>query len=82
VERLNAADDAAHSYRADVRPASDGHAPRIIVHRTQHGSITDKHLTREFFESAEYRRIAELGRTLAGLMSPGASVARGTSASK
>jgi DNA gyrase subunit B len=77
VERLNAADDAAHNYRAQVRPASDGHAPRIIVHRTQHGSITDKHLTREFFESAEYRRIADLGRTLAGLMGPGASVARG-----
>jgi DNA gyrase subunit B len=77
VQSLNAADDAAHSYRADVRPASDGHAPRIIVHRTQHGSITDKHLTREFFESAEYRRIADLGRTLAGLMGPGASVARG-----
>jgi DNA gyrase subunit B len=77
VERLNAADDAAHSYRAQVRPASDGHAPRIIVHRTQHGSITDKHLTREFFESAEYRRIADLGRTLAGLIGPGASVARG-----
>jgi DNA gyrase subunit B len=77
VERLNAADDAAHSYRAQVRPASDGHAARIIVHRTQHGSITDKHLTREFFESAEYRRIADLGRTLAGLIGPGASVARG-----
>ncbi len=77
VERLNAADDAAHSYRAQVRAGTDGHAPRIIVHRTQHGSVTDKHLTREFFESAEYRRIADLGRTLAGLMGPGASVARG-----
>ncbi len=77
VERLNAADDAAHSYRAQVRPASDGHAPRIIVHRTQHGSITDKHLTREFFESAEYRRIADLGRTLSGLIGAGASIARG-----
>jgi DNA gyrase subunit B len=77
VERLNAADDAAHNYRAQLRPASDGHAPRIIVHRTQHGSITDKHLTREFFESAEYRRIADLGRTLSGLIGPGASVARG-----
>jgi DNA gyrase subunit B len=77
VERLNAADDAAHSYQAQVRPGSDGHAPRIIIHRTQHGSVTDKHLTREFFESAEYRRIADLGRTLAGLMGPGASVARG-----
>jgi DNA gyrase subunit B len=77
VERLNAADDAAHSYRAEVRPGSEAHAARIVVHRTQHGSVTDKHLTREFFESAEYRRISDLGRTLAGLMGPGASVARG-----
>ncbi len=77
VERLNAADDVAHNYRAEVRPGSEGHAARIIVHRTQHGSVTDKHLTREFFESAEYRRISDLGRTLAGLMGPGASVARG-----
>jgi DNA gyrase subunit B len=77
VERLNAADDVAHSYRAEVRPGSDGHAARIVVHRTQHGSVTDKHLTREFFESAEYRRISDLGRTLAGLMGAGASVARG-----
>ncbi len=77
VQSLNAADDSSHSYRAEVRPASEGHAARIIVHRTQHGSITDKHLTREFFESAEYRRISELGRTLSGLMGPGASVARG-----
>ena len=77
VQSLNAADDSAHSYRAEVRPASEGHAARIIVHRTQHGSITDKHLTREFFESAEYRRISDLGRTLSGLMGPGASVARG-----
>ena len=77
VQSLNAADDSAHSYRAEVRPASEGHAARIIVHRTQHGSITDKHLTREFFESAEYRRISDLGRTLAGLVGPGASVARG-----
>ena len=77
VQSLNAADDSAHSYRAEVRAASEGHAARIIVHRTQHGSITDKHLTREFFESAEYRRISDLGRTLAGLMGPGASVLRG-----
>jgi len=77
VARLNAADDAAHSYRAEVRPGSDGHAARIVVHRTQHGSVTDKQLTREFFESAEYRRIADLGRTLAGLVGAGASVSRG-----
>ena len=29
-------------------------------------STTEKHIHREFFESAEYRRIAELGKTLCG----------------
>ena len=40
-------------------------------------STTEKHIHREFFESAEYRRIAELGKTLAGLLQPGAYVAKG-----
>jgi DNA gyrase subunit B len=60
-----------------VRPASDGHAARVVVQRTEHGTATDKLLTREFFESAEYRRICELGSTLAGLIGPGATVSRG-----
>jgi DNA gyrase subunit B len=34
-------------------------------------------LHREFFESAEYQRIAELARTLAGLIGEGAYVTRG-----
>ena len=45
--------------------------------KTEHGSATEKHLPREFFESAEYRRIAELGKTLAGLIGEGAYVTRG-----
>ena len=60
-----------------LRFATDGHTARVIVHRTQHGSVTDKLLTREFFDSAEYRRIAELGSTLAGFIGEGAVVARG-----
>ncbi len=74
---LNAAEDSARSFRAEVRTASDGHAARIVVHRTEHGATTDKQLTREFFESAEYRRICELGRTLTGLIGAGGSVSRG-----
>ena len=38
---------------------------------------TEKHIHREFFESAEYRRIAELGKTLAGLLKEGAYVLKG-----
>jgi DNA gyrase subunit B len=77
VQTLNATDDSARSFGAEVRSASDGHAARIVVHRTEHGAMTDKLLTREFFESAEYRRISELGRTLNGLIGAGASVSRG-----
>jgi len=77
VSSLNAGADSERSFRAEVRSGTDGHAARVIVHRTQHGSVTDKHLTREFFDSAEYRRIAELGSTLAGFIGEGAVVARG-----
>jgi DNA gyrase subunit B len=77
AQNLNASNDATRSFRAEVRPASDGHAARVVVQRTEHGTATDKLLTREFFESAEYRRICDLGSTLAGLIGPGASVSRG-----
>ena len=39
--------------------------PRTVVSTTEHGRHDEKHLQKEFFESAEYRRIAELGTTLA-----------------
>ena len=74
---LNAVNGAEPSFRTEVRAASDGHAARVVVQRTEHGVATDKLLTREFFESAEYRRIGELGRTLTGLIGAGATVTRG-----
>ena len=49
------------------RPASQavdgegGRAARCSCAATEHGSFTEKALPREFFASAEYRRIAELG---------------------
>jgi DNA gyrase subunit B len=76
-EQLRAHDDAARRYRVRVLPGTDGGGPRLIVSRTEHGSTTEKHIHREFFESAEYRRIADLGKTLAGLLQPGAYVAKG-----
>jgi DNA gyrase subunit B len=74
---LNAASDGARSYRIELRASAEGHGTRIIVHRIEHGVTTDKQLPREFFESAEYLHIAELARTLAGLIGPGATVHRG-----
>ena len=76
-EHLNARADGTRTYRVEMRTASDGHATRIIVHKTEHGTPTHKYLPREFFESAEYQRIADLARTLAGLIGEGAYVTRG-----
>src|SRR5580700_3663094 len=77
-ERLNALADGTRTYRVETRGASDGHAARIIVHKTEHGTPSSKYLPREFFESAEYQRIADLARTLAGLIGEGAHVNRGS----
>ena len=75
-ERLNALVDGTRTYRVELRNAADGHVARVIVHKTEHGTPSDKYLPREFFESAEYQRIAELGQTLTGLIGEGAYVAR------
>ena len=75
--RLNALADGTRTYRVEARAAGDGHAARVIVHKSEHGTPSHKYLPREFFESAEYQRIAELARTLAGLIGEGAYVTRG-----
>jgi DNA gyrase subunit B len=75
-QRLNARADGTRSYRVELRAASDGHAARLIVHKSEHGTPSHKYLPREFFESAEYQRIADLARTLAGLIGEGAYVIR------
>jgi DNA gyrase subunit B len=75
-ERLNALADGTRTYRVEVRAAAAGQAARVSVHKTEHGTATHKHLPREFFESAEYQRIADLARTLAGLIGEGAFVTR------
>jgi DNA gyrase subunit B len=77
-ERLNALNDGSRSFTVSVRDASDGHAARILVHKTEHGTVSDKFLPREFFESAEYQRLVDLGRTLSGLIGEGAYVTRGS----
>ncbi len=75
--RLNSLDDGTRTYRVEVSEPSDGHAARVLIHKTEHGTSSNKYLPREFFESAEYQRIADLARTLAGLIGEGAFVTRG-----
>ncbi|MBM4209591.1 MAG: DNA topoisomerase (ATP-hydrolyzing) subunit B [Gammaproteobacteria bacterium] len=78
--RLNAAADGNANYRLDVQAAAAGQGvPRIKVIKDEHGSRFDKYLTRDFFDSSEYQRIANLSRTLAGLIGEGAYVRRGES---
>jgi DNA gyrase subunit B len=55
--------------------ATGGH--RINLQRFEHGLTSEKHIPREFFDSAEYLRIAELAQTLSDLMGPGAFIQRG-----
>ncbi|HKZ73587.1 MAG TPA: DNA topoisomerase (ATP-hydrolyzing) subunit B [Steroidobacteraceae bacterium] len=76
-ERLNALNDGTRTYRVELRGGTDAHAARILVHKVEHGTPSNKYLPREFFESAEYQRIAELAKTLAGLIGEGACVTRG-----
>jgi DNA gyrase subunit B len=75
--RLNAGGSLVHSYKVSLRRSEEGEPDRIDVLRTEHGITTEKHLPPEFFESAEYGRIAELGTTLSDFLGAGAYVTRG-----
>jgi DNA gyrase subunit B len=75
--RLNAENSLVHSYKLSVRRNEAGEPERIDVLRLEHGVTTEKHLQPEFFQSAEYGRIAELGTTLTDLIGAGGFVTRG-----
>ena len=74
--RLNADGSLVHSYKLGLRRNEAGEPERVDVARTEHGVTTEKHLQPEFFESAEYGRIAELGTTLTDFIGPGAFATR------
>ena len=76
-ERLNADPHQTRSYRVELQVNAGGVPVRFNVFRTEHGLTTEKHLQREFFDSAEYRRIGELTRKLDGLVRAGGYVAKG-----
>ena len=71
------ADDAIRCYRIKVEEHANH--PILSITRIEHGVSNTKHLHREFFESAEYRRIADLGKALIGLINEGAYVSKGQS---
>jgi DNA gyrase subunit B len=75
-QRLNSLDDVSRRYGVvvDALPAG-GH--RINLQRFEHGLKSEKHMPREFFDSAEYLRIADLAQTLSDLIGAGAFIRRG-----
>jgi DNA gyrase subunit B len=78
--RLNALNDGARSYQLGIRAGAEGQPVRVQVVKLEHGTPSTRYLTREFFDSAEYQRIAELGETLGGLIGTGARITRGNDA--
>lgn len=75
---IDAAPGEPRRYRVELQLNAGGQPVRFDVYRTQHGLTTEKHLQREFFESTEYRRIADLNVAMQGLLTTGATVAKGT----
>jgi DNA gyrase subunit B len=75
-QRLNTLDDVSRRYRVTVETVAAG-GYRVNLQRFEHGLSSEKHIPREFFDSAEYLRIAELAKTLSDLMGPGAFIQRG-----
>jgi DNA gyrase subunit B len=74
--RLNGLDDVSRRYRVSVHTTPAG-GHRLDLQRFEHGLSSEKHILREFFDSAEYLRIAELAQTLSDLMGSGAYIIRG-----
>ncbi len=68
---------AAHYTVGLVASEADEGGFEILVSRKHHGVSAKKTIQREFFESAEYRRISALGKELRGLIGEGAHVTRG-----
>ncbi len=76
---LNAEASQARSYRVELQVNAGGQPVRFNIFRNEHGLTVEKHLQREFFASAEYRRIADLATTLHGLLGVRAYVTKGDS---
>jgi len=73
-----ATNNAGGSYSATLdRGDAGGEGVRIEVTKTQHGVSTTRYLPREFFDTNEYRHIAELAAKLSDLLGEGSYVKRG-----
>jgi DNA gyrase subunit B len=75
--RLNGDDGKAWRYSIDTIGDDTRELPTIRVRRKHHGIVNERLIQREFFDSGEYRQIAQLGERLTDLIGEGAWVGRG-----
>ncbi|MEX0899214.1 MAG: DNA topoisomerase (ATP-hydrolyzing) subunit B [Gammaproteobacteria bacterium] len=71
------ADNAEVRYELSLQSASERGSFALHVLRHHHGVSSDRSIPREFFKSAEYQSLTDLGAQLNGLIDPGAWVQRG-----
>ena len=76
-QQLNDNDEDGMSYKVNVEMGETNDSFTLEVTRLQHGLGVTKLVQREFFQSAEYQRISQLGKELIGLVAEGAYVTRG-----
>ena len=74
-QALNAVEETV-SYRIELN-VSDDKPQGFTIWRSRHGVEEPSELSLRFFESTEYRKIADLGNSLRGLVGPGSHVVRG-----
>ena len=74
-ERLISKNGASYDLQLVAADGDDDY--QIAINRTHHGVTSTRHIHKEFFASAEYRRIVELAAELSGLIGEGAFVLRG-----
>jgi DNA gyrase subunit B len=77
-QRMNAEQAAGQRYQVETAQLPDNQGIAVTVSKWTHGIVAvEQTLTGDFFASAEYQRIAALGKQLDGLLSGGAYVQRG-----
>ena len=75
--RLNVDTGVSDRYQLVKVEGDETHTPGFLIEHWTHGIATRKHLPLDFFHSSDYRKIAELGEHLDGLLSEDAEIRRG-----
>ncbi len=75
--RLEARSVNGYRYEVVYQPGEPGRSMALQVIRYRHGVPYTFNWGEEFFDSPEYKRMAELGARIGGLLGPGAEVSRG-----